>query len=176
MENFVRRSDTTHTYTVTYNDPAVSLGTPGDSIDENDSTYWGGSQGRGDGGCVLDFTSEHSFVQPLTLNQIKYHLYGADGHYGNYDQWGWHRLRVEYQLEGSGSWVEIYNSGQIDGATDTGLVTYTPASPIANVRKVRAHFDGAALGTGGEGGSSLTGRIYEIQALGNFPAGFAEII
>jgi hypothetical protein len=143
----------------------VGSGTSQYSYDENDSTYQGMSKSGPDNmeGCVI--VSQHDFTPARTITSIKYHTSGNTAGSSQYYQAYQGIWNIEYKVGSTWYSVASYDSGLGGNVNwNTGLVTYTPGSPIANVIGIRA--TSTIICSMGDQGGTLYARIYEIQAFG----------
>ena len=135
------------------------------SFDNDSNTYQGMSKSGPDNmeGCVI--VSEHLFSKSRTITSIKYRVSGNTAGSSQYYQMYQGTWNIEYKVGSTWYSVASYDSGQGGNVTfDTGFVTYTPGTPIANVVGVRATCSIICLM--GDRGGTLYSRIYEIQAFG----------
>lgn len=177
--DLINRAGVTHTLTNTNsgNVPATEdIGDDNDdSYDLDNDTYQGITAydtGGGPENAELTVISEHTF-EPATLEYIKYKTYlhcHSSSHYSSHREM--HYI-IAYKVGSTWTTIASYDSGVLTGngeaTKNEGLLTYTPASPIANVIGVRATVYAHGYATGGEGDvvKEGIGRIYEIQAWGN---------
>lgn len=177
--DFIQLASTTHNYS-----PAIGAGNL--SIDGDFNTYWGqagGDYASGSGGSfgsTATPTSEHVFASPVTIKSITYKAYGVSSYGGGSQGAANLYVRVQYQLNGDTVWNDFTGTASTQ-STGGGTVSYNPGTlsvvqEIANVKKVRMYVSNAGSYHNDSGQHTWDLRLYELQAFGDGPAGYAVII
>lgn len=183
MVDLIQQGDTTHNYS------AVNVNAGAQSIDADLNTYAGftgsdsasGSGGSFAGGGTL--ISEHVFASPRTISRMDFKIYASVSSNSSTDNAARFAWAVQYQLEGSATWVDFTGGsgtggsgsggGSNSGSLNPGLQSIT--QEVSNVKKVRVTVSNGGSFHNDNGSHSWDLRIYEAQAFGEL-GGFAGLI
>ena len=183
MIDFIQQGDTTHNYT------AVNVNAGAQSIDSDFGTYAGfsgsdsasGSGGSFAGGGTM--ISEHVFSVARTIKQVIFRPYGNVSSNSSTDNAARCDYAIQYQLEGSSTWVTFTSGsgsagsgssgGSNSGNMDPGTLTLNQT--VQNVKKIRVTVSNGGSFHNDNGSHSWDLRIYEVQAYGDI-SGYAAII
>lgn len=162
LVDLIHRASTTHSYA------GPDSNTGPNSIDGNFTTAQESATERWDGGFDIASVSEHIFVAPRLVRQIKYRLSASAYSYSDYDSQHSAGYCVQYSTDGS-SWTDVpgTRSGCADNGDgqcghDSGEITANVN--LSHVVKIRAVSEVHGLGTGGNGHANGEAKIFEIQA------------
>ena len=178
MTDFIPLADTAHSY-------AGNTNTGAESHDGSEATYLGSvlSQSHSfQSGASFGFNtvawSEHIFVAPRTVKEVKFKVYLTGSVSGPSDRAAQINYAVQYRL--NGVWINFTGGTGTSRRTDDGSVTLDPglitlAQTIQNCEGVRVQVDCGGSFHNESGSNSGDVRIYEIQAYGEL-GGFAAVI
>jgi hypothetical protein len=176
--DFIQLASTTHTYSG--GNTAGNLSIDGDFV-----TYYGHSGGDyasgsgGSFGSTATPTSTHSFPTPVTIQSIIYQVYGTSSSGGGQNGTTLY-VRVQYLVSGNPTWQDFTGTA-ITQSTSSSTLSYNPGTltvtqTVANVTSVRVYVSNAGSYHNDFGQHTWDLRIYEIQAYGEGPAGYAFIM
>lgn len=178
MTDFIQLADTAHSY-------AGNVGTGANSHDSDELTYLGSSFSQShsfQSGASFGFNtvawSEHVFVAPRTIKQVKFKVYLTASVSGPTDRAAQVNYVVQYRV--NGVWTNFTGGTGTARRTDDGSVTIdtgllTLTQTIENCQGVRVQVDCAGSFHNESGSNSGDVRIHEIQAYGDL-AGYAAVI